>query len=112
SLESPIGRIATTLEQGLIGRRGAAALESINEETFSMNKKLMAVAVAGALGAPGLAVAQVGSSPGITLYGRLDSAIMSNKFSATDTAITGAGATLVPSAHIAELKKGDVFSPG
>src|SRR5437867_3607859 len=77
-----------------------------------MNKKLMAVAVAGALAAPGLAVAQVGSSPGITLYGRLDSALMSNKFSETDTAIVGAGATLVPSAHIAELKKGDVFSPG
>src|SRR5437667_439423 len=44
-----------------------------------MNKKLMAVAVAGALSAPGLAVAQVGGSPGITLYGRLDSEIMSNK---------------------------------
>ncbi len=77
-----------------------------------MNKKLMAVAVASALTAPGLAVAQVGSSPGITLYGRLDSALMSNKFSETDTPIVGAGATLVPSAHIAELKKGDVFSPG
>src|SRR6266705_6337123 len=69
-----------------------------------MNKKLMAVAVASALGAPGLAVAQVGSSPGITLYGRLDSAIMSNKFSEVSTA---AGAL-----SVSELKKGDVFSPG
>jgi len=84
-----------------------------------MNKKLMAVAVAGALGAPGLAVAQVGSSPGITLYGRLDSAIMSNKFSETVTAPTGNPApaapgipNFVPSATISELKKGDVFSPG
>ncbi len=78
-----------------------------------MNKKLMAVAVAGALGAPGLAVAQVGSSPGITLYGRLDSAIMSNKFAATVTAPAGnATTTYVPSTSISELKKGDVFSPG
>jgi len=81
-----------------------------------MNKKLMAVAVASALGAPGLAVAQVGSSPGITLYGRLDSAIMSNKFAATVTAPTGnpAAATpnFVPSAAIDELKKGDIFSAG
>ena len=69
-----------------------------------MNKKLMAVAVAGALGAPGLAVAQVGSSPGVTLYGRLDSAIMSNKFSEVSTA---AGAL-----SVSELKKGDIFSAG
>src|SRR5712691_5474939 len=69
-----------------------------------MNKKLMAVAVAGALAAPGLAVAQVGSSPGVTLYGRLDSAIMSNKFSAISNA-AGVETT-------SELKKGDIFSPG
>jgi len=65
-----------------------------------MNKKLMAVAVAGALTAPGLAVAQVGGSPGVSLYGRLDTAVMIQKFS-TD----GAGA-------ISELKKNDIFSPG
>jgi len=64
-----------------------------------MNKKLMAVAVAGALAAPGLAVAQVGGSPGVTLYGRLDTAIMNNTYSAVGTTIS-------------ELKKGDVFSPG
>src|SRR5882672_6326751 len=65
-----------------------------------MNKKLMAVAVAGALTAPGLAVAQVGGSPGVSLYGRLDTAVMIQKFS-TD----GSGA-------IPELKKNDIFSPG
>jgi len=65
-----------------------------------MNKKLMAVAVAGALTAPGLAVAQVGGSPGVSLYGRLDTAVMIQKFSAD-----GANA-------ISELKKNDIFSPG
>ena len=65
-----------------------------------MNKKLMAVAVAGALTAPGLAVAQVGGTPGVSLYGRLDTAVMIQKFS-TD----GAG-------QISELKKNDIFSPG
>src|SRR5438552_10947523 len=64
-----------------------------------MNKKLMAVAVAGALTAPGLAVAQVGGSPGVTLYGRLDTAVMIEKFSS-------------PSAAISDLKKNDIFSPG
>src|SRR5260370_37950359 len=76
----------------------------MKEETFSMNKKLMAVAVAGALAVPGLAVAQVGSSPGVTLYGRLDSAIMSNTYSAISNA-AGVETT-------SELKKGDIFSPG
>ncbi len=65
-----------------------------------MNKKLMAVAVAGALTAPGLAVAQVGGTPGVSLYGRLDTAVMIQKFSAD-------GANL-----ISELKKNDLFSPG
>jgi len=65
-----------------------------------MNKKLMAVAVAGALAAPGLAVAQVGGSPGVTLYGRLDSAIMNNTFSATTGGV------------VSEVKKGDIFSAG
>ena len=69
-----------------------------------MNKKLMALAVAGALTAPGLAVAQVGSSPGVTLYGRIESAIMVNTYSAVKTA-AGVETT-------AELKKGDVFQPG
>ena len=64
-----------------------------------MNKKLMAVAVAGALTAPGLAVAQVGRSPGVTLYGRLDTAVMIEKFSS-------------PSAAISDVKKNDIFSPG
>ena len=65
-----------------------------------MNKKLMALAVAGAVTAPGLAFAQVGGSPGVTLYGRLDETIMSNKYSAS-----GNGS-------IVELKKGDIYSPG
>ncbi len=65
-----------------------------------MNKKLMAVAVAGALTAPGLAVAQVGGSPGVSLYGRLDSAVMIQKFSADS--FNG----------IPEVKKNDIFSPG
>jgi|GEM_PF-528834 len=64
-----------------------------------MNKKLMAVAVAGALTAPGLAVAQVGGSAGVTLYGRLDTAVMIEKFSS-------------PSATISDVKKNDIFSPG
>jgi predicted porin len=70
----------------------------MKEEIFSMNKKLMAVAVASALTAPGLAVAQVGSSPGITLYGRLDETIMNSKYSASLTA--------------QEVKKSDIYSPG
>jgi len=65
-----------------------------------MNKKLMAVAVVGALTAPGLAVAQVGGTPGVSLYGRLDTGVMIQKFSAD-----GAGL-------ISELKKNDLFSPG
>jgi len=65
-----------------------------------MNKKLMALAVAGAVTAPGLALAQVGGSPGVTLYGRLDETIMRNTYSAS-----GSGA-------IVELKKGDIYSPG
>jgi len=64
-----------------------------------MNKKLMAVAVAGALTAPGLAVAQVGGSPGVSLYGRLDTAVMIQTLTA-------------PSATVAEVKKNDIFSPG
>jgi len=69
-----------------------------------MNKNLMALAVAGALTAPGLAVAQVGSSPGVTLYGRIDSAIMLNTYSAVSNA---AGVETV-----SELKKGDIFQAG
>jgi predicted porin len=69
-----------------------------------MNKKLMALAVASALGAPGLAMAQVGGSPGVTLYGRLDSAIMNNKY----TAVSNSAGVVQAS----ELKKGDVFAPG
>jgi len=79
-----------------------------------MNKKLMALAVAGAVSAPGLALAQpasvtptaiaqpagVASNAGITLYGRLDETIMYDKYSAN-----GAGTLL-------ETKKGDVYSPG
>ena len=63
-----------------------------------MNKKLMAVAVASALGAPGLAVAQVGSSPGITLYGRLDSAILqvSGRPSTTSTHLTRSDLDAIP----------------
>src|SRR5438874_1466946 len=65
-----------------------------------MNKKLMAVAVAGALTASGLAVAQVGGTPGVSLYGRLDTGVMIQKFTAN-------GAGTIP-----EVKKNDIFSPG
>lgn len=75
-----------------------------------MNKKLMALAVAAAVTAPGLAVAQVpttltaqpgvASNAGITLYGRVDETIMIDQYKgATNTAI-------------ADLKKADVYSPG
>src|SRR5258705_265199 len=76
----------------------------MKEETFSMNKKLMAVAVASALTAPGLAVAQVGSSPGITLYGRLDETVMNSKFTSVSNSV---GTTTTN-----EVKKGDIYSPG
>ncbi len=69
-----------------------------------MNKKLMAVAVASALTAPGLAVAQVGSSPGITLYGRLDETIMNSKF----TSVSNSAGVVTTN----EVKKGDIYSPG
>jgi len=84
-----------------------------------MNKKLMALAVAGALAAPGLAVAQaptqaqmatpagVASNAGITLYGRLDETIVSSKYSATPN-FNGSGA----GTGVSEVKKGDVWSPG
>src|SRR5258708_26055322 len=76
----------------------------MKEETFSMNKTLMAVAVASALTAPGLAGAQVGSSPGITLYGRLDETIVNSKYSSVSNS---AGVTTTN-----EVKKGDIWSPG
>src|SRR6266853_1921928 len=69
-----------------------------------MNKKLMAVAVAGALSAPGLAVAQVGGSPGVTLYGVIDASILRNTFSSVTTPN---GLTNVP-----EFSKSDVFPAG
>ena len=54
-----------------------------------MNKKLMAVAVAGALSAPGIALAQLQTAPGISFYGYIDIAVLSNKFSSTPvTAMT------------------------
>ena len=68
-----------------------------------MNKKLMALAVAGALTAPGLAFAQVGGSSGVTLYGRLDETIMNTKYG---SAFSNTGVA------INEVKKGDIFSPG
>ncbi|HET7763670.1 MAG TPA: porin [Burkholderiales bacterium] len=80
-----------------------------------MNKKLMALAVAAAVTAPGLAVAQTSNTPtaivpspglatsqGITLYGRLDETIMIDKFASSPSA---AG---VP----ASQTKNDLFSAG
>ena len=71
-----------------------------------MNKKLMAIAVAGALAAPGLAVAQVGSSPGVTLYGRIDSAIMNNSFTADRANELNAAAGR------SKVQKGDLYQAG
>jgi predicted porin len=68
-----------------------------------MNKKLMAVAVAGALSAPGLALAQVQSAPGITFYGYIDIAVMNNKYGATPTAPGAA-------TNVGETKKGQVWA--
>ena len=81
-----------------------------------MNKKLMALAVAAAVTAPGLAAAQtsvtptsivpspgVASSNGITLYGRLDETIMYDKYSASGNLAAGTDST---------VKKGDIYSPG
>jgi predicted porin len=86
------------------------------EETFSMNKKLMAVAVAAAVCAPGLAAAQTSNTPtsivpspgvatsnGITLYGRLDETIMYDKF---DKSAPVGGQT------VSDVKKSDIYSPG
>jgi predicted porin len=70
-----------------------------------MNKKLMAVAIAGALTAPGFAAAQVGSSPGITLYGRLDSMVVQNAFKEVTNPTTGA-------VTIGKVTKGDVYTAG
>jgi predicted porin len=70
----------------------------------------MALAVAGAVTAPGLALAQVpttltpqpgvASNAGITLYGRVDATIMYDKFSESGNKAQ------------AESKKGDLLSPG
>jgi|SRR5882672_1025566 len=84
-----------------------------------MNKKLMALAVAGAVTAPGLAVAQpvsqtptqivapvgVASNAGITLYGRLDETIMYDKFGQSAPNAAGVSA-------VSALKKSDIYSPG
>jgi predicted porin len=75
-----------------------------------MNKKLMALAVAAAVTAPGLAVAQVpttltaqpgvASNAGITLYGRVDETVMYDQYKgAANTAIS-------------DVKKSDIYSPG
>ena len=65
-----------------------------------MNKKLMALAVAGAVTAPGLALAQVGGSPGVTLYGRLDEAIVNSKYSTNGAGtITDRKSTRLNSSH-------------
>jgi len=87
------------LEQGLerVALFGCPRVK-MKEETFSMNKKLMAVAVAGALTAPAWLFAQVGSSPGITLYGRLDETIVNSKYSSVSNS---AGVTTTN-----EVKKG------
>lgn len=69
-----------------------------------MNKKLMAVAVAGALSAPGLAAAQVGSAPGITFYGALEEAILNMKFSRDFQSTLNPGTRAT-----GELKKGELF---
>ena len=81
-----------------------------------MNKKLMALAVAAAVTAPGLASAQTSNTPtsivpspglatsnGITLYGRLDETIMYDKYSASAALANGT---------VSEVKKGDIYSPG
>ena len=75
-----------------------------------MNKKLMAHAVAAAVTAPGLALAQVPttltpqpgvvSSNGITLYGRVDETIMYDQFKNA------------ASAAQKDVTKSDVYSPG
>lgn len=80
-----------------------------------MNKKLLALAVSAAVTAPGLAVAQipttltpqpgVASNAGITLYGRLDTAVMYDKF--TNSAPNAAGTSAVPS-----VTKSDLYSAG
>lgn len=83
-----------------------------------MNKKLMALAVAAAVTAPGLAVAQTSNTPtsivpspgvatsnGITLYGRLDETIMYDKFSNSAPNAAGVSAN-------SSLKKSDIYSPG
>src|SRR6266702_3990709 len=63
-LPASISRIATTLKPGCSGRRGRLPPNQIEEEKYSMNKKLMALAVAGAFGVPAAAVGQV------EIYGR------------------------------------------
>jgi len=81
-----------------------------------MNKKLMALAVAAAVTAPGLAAAQtsvtptsivpspgIASSNGITFYGRVDETIMYDKYSASANLAAGT---------VSSFKKSDVYSPG
>jgi len=81
-----------------------------------MNKKLMALAVASAVTAPGLALAQVpttltaqpgvASNAGITLYGRVDETIMYDQFKNAAATVTAG----TPAAK--DVTKGDVYSPG
>jgi predicted porin len=102
------------------GSANPAALESIEEETFSMNKKLMALAVAAAVTAPGLALAQVpttltaqpgvASNAGITLYGRVDETLMINQYKDAANLNTGTGPATGTLAK--DVTKSDIYSPG
>jgi len=58
-----------------------------------MNKKLMAVAVAGAMGAPALALAQAAN---VSIYGHFDGTLRTTRYS--DSSITGAVTAGVPNA--------------
>lgn len=63
-----------------------------------MNKKLLAVAVAGALAAPGIALAQASN---VQIYGVIDTSVQLNKFAAPGAA---------PAAANLDVSKGNVYN--
>lgn len=66
-----------------------------------MNKKLLAVAVAGALAAPGLALAQASN---VQIYGTIDMSAQQNKFSGNNlNTTTGVGGSV-------DVSKGNIFN--
>ncbi len=88
--------MAVRLEEGV----SRTAMDKTSKENFLMNKKLLAVAVAGALAAPGIALAQAAN---VQLYGVIDAGFLSNHYSGNALGLGNAGG-------VGSVRKYDVFN--